>query len=115
MLANLHFSHHDRVVVAEVVGEVDMSNADEIGTALVQSLSNEALALVVDLSGVDYFDSAGIHLVYDLRTRLGVRGQKLAMVVPPGSTVRDTLELSAVLGSLGVDETLDAAIGRVSA
>jgi anti-anti-sigma factor len=113
MLADIGFSHHDRVVVAHVAGEVDMSNADEVGAALMHALTNEALGLVIDLSEVDYFDSAGIHLVYDLGNRLSMRGQELAMVVPPDSNVRDALRLAAVLDSLNVDETVDAAVERV--
>jgi anti-anti-sigma factor len=114
MLADLRFEHSGSVVVARLSGDVDMSNADEVAAALLRSLSNEVLALVLDLSDVDYFDSAGIHLVYDLRERLQVRGQKLRMVVPQGSSARDTLELAAVLRTMDVDESTDAALAAVA-
>ena len=111
MLADLRFeARDDGVVVARLSGDIDMSNADDVATALGRSISNDKLALVLDLSAVDYFDSAGIHLVYDLRERLRMRGLALRLVVPPGSTARGSLELAGVLHTIDVDETLEEAL-----
>ena len=114
MLADLRFEHAGSVVVARLAGDVDMSNAREVGAALDRTLTNDKLALVLDLSEVDYFDSAGIHLIFDLRERLRVRGVKLCLVVPEGSSARASLQLAGVLRTIDVDETLDAALGSVA-
>lgn len=106
MLADLHIEHDGIVMLARLEGDVDMSNADDIGGAVVRALTNVMHALVIDLTGVGYFDSAGIRLVYDLRERLAVRGQTLRLVVPEVSPVRDALRLAAVLQSVEVDTTL---------
>ena len=50
-----------------------MSNADKIENGVRQVMTNDALGLVLDLSEVDYFDSAGIHLIYGLREHLRAR------------------------------------------
>jgi len=114
MLADLRFEHAESVVVARLAGDVDMSNAGEVGTALDRTLTNDKLGLVLDLTEVDYFDSAGIHLIFDLRERLRVRGLKLRLVVPEGSSARASLQLAGVLRTIDVDETLEAALGAVA-
>lgn len=115
MLANLRYELADGVMVAALTGDIDMSNAGDIGNALARAVTNDTLALVLDLSGVDYFDSAGIHLLYDLRERLAMRGQQLRIVVPPESKARDALELAAVLHAMDVDETPAAAQASIAA
>src|SRR5882724_4028266 len=63
-LADLEVSKDGDVVLARIVGEVDMSNADELRAALVAAIPAEAPGIVLDLSGVDYLDSAGIRMIY---------------------------------------------------
>jgi anti-anti-sigma factor len=109
MLADVRFESVDEGVVVRIAGEVDMSNADEIGHAVRQMMGNHALGLVLDLGDVDYFDSAGIHLIYDLRENLRMRGQQLRLVVPERAAARDALSLAGVLQSLDVDATVEQA------
>lgn len=110
MLVDLRFEQLEGVVVATLTGDVDMTTADDIGAGLLSAVSNDAMALVLDLSGVDYFDSAGIRLLYELHERLRVRGQHLRIVLPPGSRARDALELAAVLHTMPATETLEQAV-----
>ena len=74
-LADVQFSDHERVVVARLTGEIDLSNADSIEGAIAEATPNHALALILDVSALDYLDSAGIHLIYKLREKLRARGQ----------------------------------------
>jgi anti-anti-sigma factor len=110
MLADLRVEQAGSVVVARLVGDVDMSNARDVGAALDRAITNDKLALVLDLADVDYFDSAGIHLIFDLRERLRVRGLALRLVVPEGSTARSSLRLAGVLQTVDVDPSLPAAL-----
>ena len=116
MLADIRFEPFSGGVIAAISGEIDISNADKIESALRQVVTNDALGLVLDLSEVDYFDSAGIHLVYGLREDLRVRGQQMRLVVPERSSARDTLSLAGVLNALEVDPDVatatDAVAGR---
>jgi anti-sigma B factor antagonist len=52
----------DRILT--VTGEIDMSNADEFGSALDRELA-AGTALTVDLTGVTYLDSAGVAVLFD--------------------------------------------------
>jgi anti-anti-sigma factor len=109
-LADIEFATESDVVVASVRGEVDMSNAGELGDAIARRLSNETYALVVDLTHCDYVDSAGIHILYDLQERLRNRGQDIRVVVPAGAMIAEALRLADVPRSLGSAETVEAAL-----
>ena len=113
-LADIRLSDEGRVVVARLTGELDLSNTDNIAGALREAVPNSALALIVDLTEVDYLDSAGIHLVYELRERLRARGQALRLVVPADSAANDTLRLAGVSGHVATFETVEAAIAEVN-
>jgi anti-sigma B factor antagonist len=57
----------DGTPVVIAVGEIDMSNADTFSDALGQAASEAASAggrLVVDLTRVEYLDSAGVHALF---------------------------------------------------
>jgi anti-anti-sigma factor len=67
---------------------------------------------VLDLSGIDYLDSAGIHLLYRLRESVRARGLTFALVVPRESPVFDALRLAGIERHLDVLDTVDAVFGR---
>lgn len=93
-LASVSRREEDGVIIAAVGGEIDASNAAEIGRELTD-ISNRTLGLVVDLAQVGHLDSTGIALLYELHTRLGRRGQNLVVVAPSGGAARRVLELTA--------------------
>lgn len=108
-LANLNHKTVDSVVIAQVSGEIDMSNASELRVALSSATPNDALGLILDLSEIEYIDSAGIHLIYRLRDSLRIRGQQLRLVIPRHSVVHQTLRLAAIQPGAEMVETLEAA------
>jgi anti-anti-sigma factor len=110
-LAELEVSSEDRVVIARVIGEIDMSNAEELRTAVSAAIPTDALAVVFDLTDVEYLDSAGIRLLYRLSEDLQTRRQRLQVVVPSSSRVADVLRLAGVSGYIGAVETVDDALG----
>lgn len=109
-LADLEVSQVGDVVVAGVAGEIDMSNATDLGDAIGRELSNDALGLVLDLVEVSYLDSAGIRIVYELRDRLHARGQELRLAVADDSPIADALRVSDVTGAIATFPTLAAAL-----
>ena len=108
-LADLRIERHDSVVCATLRGDVDMSNSLEIREELSQAIPNEALGLVLDLAGVDYLDSAGIHLIHRLSENLRSRGQKLILIIPPDSLINDTLRLAGLDWAQDRAESVEAA------
>ena len=110
MLADVQFDIRDDVVVANVTGEIDLSNAGQLRDAIAGATANTALGVVLVLNGVDYLDSAGIHLIYRLRDSLTTRGQNLMLVIPEKSPVQDALRLAGVTRHLPIAPSVDAAL-----
>ena len=82
--------------VARLTGEIDLSNARALGDQLEGAVSNRASGLVLNLSGVTYLDSTGLHLIFSLARRLGDRQQTLKLVVPDQSRIRRLLRVTGV-------------------
>ena len=99
-------------IVAHVSGEVDMTNSARVREELLVSVPNDALALVVDLDGCRYLDSAAIEVLFDLARRLGRRRQELRLVLPQSSPLVRVLTLTDVQSVAGVHETLDSALAQ---
>lgn len=110
-LGDVQLELQDSVLVARLTGEVDLSNARGIEEAIALATPNHTTSVVIDLSGLDYFDSAGIQLLYRLREQLRVRGQGLRLVLPADSPASDALRLAGVIDQLNALETLPDALG----
>jgi anti-anti-sigma factor len=93
-LADVQLTVAGNALVARITGEVDMSNAEEMGATVIGAMPTEAQGVVLDLSDVDYMDSAGIYVIFGMRSSLQARGQSLVLVIPPGSPVHDVLRLA---------------------
>jgi anti-anti-sigma factor len=98
------------VEVARFEGDIDLPRARELEPELFRAVGNEALGLVVDLSGVRHIDSAGVRLLFQLAARLELRRQRLAVVVPTGSSVRRVLDLVGLDACAQLAPTVDEAI-----
>jgi anti-anti-sigma factor len=103
------------VVVVRIEEEIDLSNADRLGAQVAKAVPNSAAGLVVDLSGVDYIDSAGIGLLSKVSERLQRRRQHLAVVVPEESPVRRVLVVSAFDRVVDLAASVEDATSRVRA
>ena len=110
---NLIIAGENGVVVASLSGEIDLSNATEITDALLGGVPNEALGLVIDLSGVSYLDSAGVRMLAELDHRLGWRAQALRIVAPEESRSRRVLAIAGLERVLSLDITVEAARTRI--
>lgn len=108
-VSSLRIEPRDGIVYATVGGEVDMSNAQELRAELGRAASNQLVGLVLDLTSVDYLDSAGIHLIHSLRSDLQSHGQRLALVIPADSVINDALRLAGLSWDDSRVDSLDAA------
>ena len=86
--------------VVSVEGEVYVSNADELRSALDRQLESNVSELSVDLSQVPYIDSTGIGVLVGTAHRAGERGVRFEVVRPQRNVAR-------VLGLLGVSADLN--------
>lgn len=106
-LATLRIRERGTIVMATVEGEVDLSNKDSLTGELTKAVANSATGLMLDLSGLDFLDSSGVHMLYELAERLANRQQRYAVVLPLNRPPRRAIELSGVepAGWLHADTT----------
>lgn len=104
-LSEIEFDETEGVLVARISGEVDGSNAVELGRALGERLPSSARGLVLDLGDVAYLDSAGIELLFGLARRLGDRRQRLGLGVPQQAPVRRVLEICDIASVAAMAES----------
>jgi anti-anti-sigma factor len=87
-----------------------MSNAEEMGATVIGATPNDAQGVVLDLSRVEYLDSAGIYVIVGMRSSLQARGQVLILVIPPSSPVHDALRLAGAEHPGEVAEAVEDAL-----
>jgi anti-sigma B factor antagonist len=112
-LASLQLGDEGGVTVAAIDGEIDLSNSAELEMAISHAVGNEALGLVVDLTRVDYLDSAGVTLLFNLARRVARRQQEFAVVVPADAHVREILSLSGATEALALRGSLPEALSQL--
>ena len=95
-LATLRTRERGGIVIAVVEGEIDLSNAGTLQVELAAAVSNAARGLVVDLSALEFLDSSGVHMLYDIADRLATRQQRFAVVLEQDAPPRRAIELSGV-------------------
>jgi stage II sporulation protein AA (anti-sigma F factor antagonist) len=86
-----------RVWIA-VDGDIDLATAARVEAEILAAIDNRATTVTVDLTNVDYLDSAGLRVVFRLATRLTELRTDLEVVAPPGSISRRVIELSGFDG-----------------
>jgi anti-sigma B factor antagonist len=95
-------------VVIHLVGELDLYNAPEVRTALLELCSEQPERLVVDLEQVDFVDSTALGVLIEARTKLDNRGSFL--LAAPGLETHRALTISGLDRHLSVHESVDAAL-----
>src|SRR3954451_8804287 len=114
-LARLSFESDGGVELAHVAGEVDASNVEDLTNQLLQGVSNQSKAVVLDLTETRYIDSSGISLIFDAAARMKNRRQQLRLVVSPKSFVSEVLAAVSMAESVPIDPALRDALSAVGA
>jgi anti-sigma B factor antagonist len=109
-LAHVRRESVEGIPVVHLDGDIDISNAADIGEALAAGIGNDVPGLVLDLTELDYLDSAGVHLMLDLAGRLRTRRQGLHAVAPADAPLRMVLDLTAVDKRVPLHERVDDAV-----
>ena len=65
-LADVRLDDRDGVLVAQLVGEIDLSNVDDVRALLIARVAQDTGALVLDLTDTTYLDSTGVRLLFEL-------------------------------------------------
>jgi anti-sigma B factor antagonist len=89
-------AERDETVTLTAKGEIDMSSAGEFRRALEDSQA--ASRLVLDLTGVDYLDSAGVKVLFDHL------GQQPEVLVSAGTVILRILAITGLRDQLAIRE-----------
>lgn len=71
--------HRRQRTVLRLQGELDASNRERLRSAVSGALENDPPLLVVDLSGLDFADCAGLSVLVWAHKRLSGRGHRLVL------------------------------------
>jgi anti-anti-sigma factor len=101
------------VTIFELQDRVNLGNTAELEQAGNDAYVNGTRDLIVDISKVDSFTSAGIRallVIYKLFAGKEGKNSKHVKLVSPTKYVREVLEVSGVADSIEIYDTLDEAI-----
>jgi anti-sigma B factor antagonist len=95
-------------VVVSLAGELDLYNAEEVRSALLDACAGEPELLVVDLERVRFIDSTALGVLIEARSRMADRGG--FRLAAPGLETRRALEVSGLDRHFIVHDTVAEAL-----
>jgi anti-sigma B factor antagonist len=103
----LGVERRDGGVVVSLEGELDLYNAEDVRTALLECCAEEPALLIVDLEQVRFVDSTALGVLIEARSRMADR--RAFRLASPGLETRRALEISGLDRHFSVhDSTADA-------
>jgi len=106
-LAWIETERRGSALLVRISGEIDISNARELSSAIEAAVPNGAPTIVVDLTNITYLDSAGVRLLMRLADRLRIRRRERRLVVPERAPIRVALELTGLPRIVALEDHLD--------
>lgn len=98
----------DGAVVVHLVGELDLYNAPDVRSALLDLCAEQPERLVVDLEQVDFIDSTALGVLIEARTKLANR--QAFLLASPGRETHRALAISGLDRHLAVHDSVAAAL-----
>ena len=95
-------------VVVHLVGELDLYNAPDMRTVLLDLAAEQPERLVVDLAEVAFVDSTALGVLIEARTTLA--NHRAFLVAAPGLETHRALKISGLDQHLGVHDTVEDAL-----
>jgi anti-anti-sigma factor len=77
-------------------GEIDLANAAIVEKEIFAAVPDPLLPVSIDLADLDYMDSVGLRILFELAARLQEFGIVLKLVVPLDSPMRQLVEISGL-------------------
>jgi anti-sigma B factor antagonist len=91
----------------KVRGEIDLASSRDLRRCLEAELDDPPREVEVDLSGVDFIDSNGLHTLLHAHQYAGARGSQLVVVAPSAPVMR-VLELTGCHNILTIASSPEA-------
>jgi anti-sigma B factor antagonist len=94
--------------IVHLIGELDLYNAPEVRTVLLELASEQPERLVIDLAEVAFVDSTALGVLIEARTAL--LNRQSFLLASPGLETHRALKISGLDQHLGVHDTVEAAL-----
>jgi anti-anti-sigma factor len=101
---------HPSLAVITAYGELDAANAQQFADYALRH-ADHTDRLVLDLTGVDFFGTAGFSALHTLNVRCA--GEKIQWALTPSSAVTRLLRICDPDSALPICDTVDAALSAV--
>jgi anti-sigma B factor antagonist len=95
--AQVALSVAGETLTATLSGELDRLNTEDVMPIVGDAVAAGTSCLVIDLGGLTFIDSSGIHALLKLHRTLGTEGIDVRLAVPDDAPVRRTLEVANVV------------------
>jgi anti-anti-sigma factor len=92
-------------LLIRLAGEIDLANAAAVEVQLREVITNRTQSVSIDLSMLEYLDSAGLRVLFALVDRLELLQIAMDVVVSAGSPARRAVELSGLGAVVAVHTT----------
>lgn len=109
----LEVIRQDDVIVARLEGEIDLANTPSVSAAILEAIPNDAVGLVIDLSGVRYIDSVAIRMLFTFVRSLHDARQGMAVAIPSDSPVRKLLKITHLDEAAEFRDSIDEAVAAL--
>jgi anti-sigma B factor antagonist len=110
-LISTSVEHRDGVTVLAVGGEIDMASAPVLESSVADVLADDPAALVIDLTEVQFLDSAGLQILVEAREKVSESAR--FAVAAHGPITSRIIQLVDLDEFLSLHETLENALAAV--
>jgi anti-sigma B factor antagonist len=108
---SISLEHIGSVAVVHVTGEVDMATEATLRATVADAVSAGPAALVLDLTGVTFFASAGLHVLVDVQHEATARDLDLLVAAAARAVLRP-LQITGVDQLVTVVASVDQALAH---
>ncbi|GAA1801217.1 STAS domain-containing protein [Luedemannella flava] len=108
MTLTINVDYIGNTTVIALDGELDLHSYRDVAELAAQNLTNGHLNVIIDLSRLNFCDSAGLRTFIRHRNNVQAKGGQLILAAPQ-HVVRRVLEISGLVDFFGCYETIDEA------
>ena len=101
----------DNVVLVVLTGEMDIVSSGEFARQLAAVVIEPAVLVVVDLAGVAFIDSSGLHMLVQMARQVE-SNSGIAVLAAPTLAARRVFEIAKIAEIVPVAQSRDDALAR---
>lgn len=112
-MSEMEFSREGRTVIVQLSGDIDMTSVERVSGGIQSAVKNDDRGVVLDLAGVNYLDSSGIQMLFELIRKLHTTRQSISVAVPEGSPLVTLLKITHIHEACPVAPTVEECLEAV--